>query len=52
MTLTPAPIPSVTIAEMVELFDAPDEALPRRAVAVPTLPPFWRETFEKGLKGN
>jgi MOSC domain-containing protein YiiM len=52
MTLTPAPFPSVTIAEMVELFtsDAPDEEVLLRAIAVPTLPPFWRERFEARLR--
>ena len=50
ITLTPAPFPSVTIADMVDLFlsEAPDEGLLRRALAVPMLPPFWRETFERG----
>ena len=52
ITLTPAPFPSVTIAEMVDLFiaDAPDEKLLRRAIAVPALPIFWRETFEEFLR--
>ena len=47
ITLTPAPFPSVTIAQMVELFtaDTPDEDLLRRAASVPNLPPFWREQF-------
>lgn len=51
ITLAPAPFPSVTIAQMVELFvsKAPDEQLLRRALAVPTLTPFWREQFE-GLR--
>ena len=49
IALAPAPFPSVTIAQMLELFtsDEPDEELLRRAVAVPGLPPFWRQTFEQ-----
>lgn len=48
LLLTPAPFPSVTIAQMVELFLSaePDERLLRRALAVPTLTTFWREQFE------
>jgi MOSC domain-containing protein YiiM len=49
--LTPASFPSVTIAQMVELFTSaqPDPGLVRRALAVPMLPPFWREQFEELL---
>jgi MOSC domain-containing protein YiiM len=52
ISLTPAPFPSVTIAQMVELFvsDEPDERLLHRALAVPMLTPFWREQFEE-LRG-
>ena len=48
MTLTPAPFPSVTIAEMVELFmsDSPDPETLHRAISVPTLPPIWRQQIE------
>ena len=51
MTLTPAKFPSVTIAEMIQLFlsKAPDRGLLHRAIAVPTLPPFWRAHFEERL---
>jgi len=53
ITLTPAPFPSVTIAEMVELFlsRAPNEELRRRALAVPALPTFWRDAFAE-LRGG
>lgn len=49
ITRTPAAYPSITIAEMVELFTstAPNEEVLRRALGVPMLPPFWRETFER-----
>jgi MOSC domain-containing protein YiiM len=49
IALAPAPFPSVTIAQMLELFTSaePNEELLRRALAVPNLPPFWRETFEQ-----
>jgi MOSC domain-containing protein YiiM len=52
MTLTPAPFPSVSIADMIELFtsDAPDEELLSRALSVPMLPAFWRETFEESFE--
>jgi len=51
IAVTPASFPSVSIAQMVELFtsEAPDEALLFRAIAVPNLPPFWREQFEEML---